>query len=101
NIHRDVPVIKLTVYPTASTNQNVTVTTSVYSRINLIAEKMAFGFHESSYFDDNGDPLLPVVIAENNGWISFYAKDEAGNETVKQIEITNIDRNRPVITLTG
>lgn len=101
NIHRDVPVIKLMVFPTASTNQNVTVTTAVYSPVNLVAKKMAFGFHESSYFEFYGDPLLPEIAAVDNGWISFYAKDEAGNETVKQIEIANIDRNRPVITLKG
>ncbi|GAA0136795.1 hypothetical protein YSY43_36360 [Paenibacillus sp. YSY-4.3] len=101
NIHRDVPIIKLTVFPTVSTNQNVTVTTSVYSPVNLVAAKMTFGLQDAAYFEHNGDPLLPEVVAVDNGWISFYAKDEAGNETVKQIEITNIDRNRPVITLTG
>ncbi|MFD3260601.1 S-layer homology domain-containing protein [Paenibacillus lentus] len=101
NIHRDVPVIKLTVFPTVPTNQNVTVTASVYSRVHLAAEKMAFGFQDASYFANNGDPLLSEVIAADNGWISFYAKDEAGNETVKQIEITNIDREKPTIALLG
>lgn len=101
NIYRDVPIITLTVFPTVSTNQNVTVTTSVYSPVNLVAEKMVFGLQDAAYFEHNGEPLLPEIVAMDNGWISFYAKDEAGNETVKQIEITNIDRTRPVITLTG
>lgn len=101
NIHRDVPVIKLNVFPTAPTNQNVSVTASVYSVVSLVTKKMALGFHDAAYFENNGESLLPEMSAVDNGWISFYAKDEAGNEIVKQIEITNIDRERPTIRLIG
>src|SRR5690606_24964358 len=36
-----------------------------------------------------------------NGWVSVYVHDIAGNAAVNQIEVVNIDRVKPVITLNG
>lgn len=103
NIHRLEPVISLTLFPTEPTQGPVTVTASVYSPIDIADRKMALGLHDAAFFHSEGEPWSekqPIEV-QDNGWISFYATDKAGNETVKQLEITNIDREKPVITLIG
>lgn len=103
NIHRLEPVISLTLFPTEPTQGLVTVTASVYAPIDIADRKMALGLHDAAFFHSEGEPWSekhPIEV-QDNGWISFYATDTAGNETVKQLEITNIDREKPVITLIG
>ena len=103
NIHRLEPVISLTLFPTEPTQGPVTVTASVYSPIDIADRKMALGRHDAAFFHSEGEPWSekqPLEV-QDNGWISLYATDTAGNETVKQLEITNIDREKPIITLLG
>ncbi|NGP58241.1 DUF5011 domain-containing protein [Paenibacillus thiaminolyticus] len=101
NIHRLEPVISLTLFPTEPTQGPVTVTASVYSPIDIADRKMALGLHDADFFHSEGEPWSQPIEVQDNGWISFYATDTAGNETVKQLEITNIDREKPVIILIG
>lgn len=101
NIHRLEPVISLTLFPTEPTQGPVTVTASVYSPIDIADRKMALGLHDAAFFHSEGEPWSQPIEVQDNGWISFYATDTAGNETVKQLEITNIDREKPVIILIG
>ncbi|WCR26701.1 S-layer homology domain-containing protein [Paenibacillus thiaminolyticus] len=101
NIHRLEPVISLTLFPTEPTQGPVTVTASVYSPIDIADRKMALGLHDAAFFHSEGEPWAQPIEVQDNGWISFYATDTAGNETVKQLEITNIDREKPVIILIG
>ncbi|MGG4396599.1 S-layer homology domain-containing protein [Paenibacillus thiaminolyticus] len=101
NIHRLEPVISLTLFPTEPTQGPVTVTASVYAPIDIADRKMALGLHDAAFFHSEGEPWSQPIEVQDNGWISFYATDTAGNETVKQLEITNIDREKPVIILIG
>ncbi|MBH5319043.1 S-layer homology domain-containing protein [Paenibacillus sp. GSMTC-2017] len=101
------PTIKFHKNPEHSTRGNVTVTASVYeyeSGIDVV--KYDLGQHDSNYFANAG--TIPVVVdgktnivLSDNGWISVYAKDKVGNETVEQLKIENIDREKPVIALKG
>lgn len=103
NIYKLEPVISLTLFPTEPTQGPVTVTASVYSPIDIADRKTALGLRDAAFFYSEGEPWeekRPIEM-QDNGWISFYATDMAGNETVKQLEITNIDREKPVITLLG
>ena len=106
NIDRVKPVIELKA-PTDPTNRDVEVTVAVDdAELGLAEVKYAFGRHDAAYFTNNGTALdvsnLPAQITvTDNGWLTVYAKDQAGNETIEQIEIKNIDRVKPVITLIG
>ncbi|MEG8984234.1 hypothetical protein, partial [Acinetobacter baumannii] len=46
-------------------------------------------------------PQGGTFTAFNNGWYTWYASDRAGNETVQYIEIGNIDRASPTLSLTS
>lgn len=89
----------------AWTNQNVEVTVTASDSESGLAElKYASGKYDATDFPADGQPLDPTdarITITENGWVSVYAKDNAGNETVEQFEITNIDRVKPVITLLG
>ena len=106
NIDKVKPVIGLKA-PTAPTNGDVEVTVEVADAESGLAEvKYAFGRHDAAYFATNGTALdvsnLPAQITvTDNGWLTVYAKDQVGNEAIEQIEIKNIDRVKPVITLIG
>ncbi|KOR76346.1 S-layer homology domain-containing protein [Paenibacillus solani] len=101
NIYKEVPVIQLTSSPSVPTQGVVTVTASVYAPIPLIERKLAMGQKETAYFHTEGDAWTEQLEIFENGWVSYYVRDQAGNETVKQLEITNIDHEKPVITLLG
>jgi len=106
NVDRVKPVIELKA-STDPTNRDVEVTVAVDDAESGLAEvKYAFGQQDLDYFANNGIALdvsnLPAQITvTENGWLTVYAKDRAGNETIEQIEIKNIDRVKPVITLIG
>ena len=98
NIFRDEPLIQLTAQPTAPTKGDVTVTASVYAASGIDLVKYDFGQRDSSYFSGNGKvwaDLSDPVTVPDNGWLSVYVKDKAGNEKVEQIEIKNIERDPP------
>ena len=104
NVDRVKPVIELKA-STDPTNRDVEVTVAVDdAELGLAEVKYAFGRHDAAYFTNNGTALdvsnLPAQITvTDNGWLTVYAKDQAGNETIEQIEIKNIDRVKPVIEL--
>ncbi|WP_341279248.1 S-layer homology domain-containing protein [Paenibacillus sp. FSL H8-0537] len=91
----DAPVISIIPSTTAQTNDPVTlnVTTSTYGIGNsLYSLKWLPGDHNASAFAGAGTDILAsgsfdVAI---NGSYTVYAKDLAGNETVKKIEVVNI-----------
>lgn len=104
HIFKTGPTILLTPLTTAPTNQPVTVTANVYAQAGLAIVKYDFGQHDEAYFATAGLPLNlndPQIIVTGNGWVSIYAEDLAHNQIVEQIEITNIDKVKPVITLLG
>ncbi|MUG68723.1 DUF5011 domain-containing protein [Paenibacillus campinasensis] len=96
------PSIALRVDDTAWTGSNVTVTADVYDLASGIdTQKWAAGDQPVSYFGQSGASLNGTFEASENGVYTVYARDMAGNETVATIEIDNIDREKPIITLTG
>ncbi|PAK52042.1 hypothetical protein CHH75_13515 [Paenibacillus sp. 7541] len=101
NIFKDKPVIQLAASPTVPTKDNVTVTASVYAPNPIVDRKLAYGQLDKAYFSHGGDLWSDQLEVHDNGWITYYVRDHAGNEALKQLEITNIDREKPVITLLG
>ncbi|OLS41324.1 Ig-like domain-containing protein [Bacillus sp. MRMR6] len=77
NIDKVAPVITVFTYNTSPTNQDVIVTAET-NEGTLNARSHTF---------------------TENGSFDFIATDEAGNETVETITITNIDKTAPVITI--
>ncbi|WP_053361178.1 Ig-like domain-containing protein [Bacillus sp. FJAT-27251] len=77
NIDKVAPVITVIDYNTSPTNKDVVVTAKT-NEGTLNATSHTF---------------------TENGSFDFIATDEAGNETVKTITITNIDKTAPVITV--
>ncbi|GAS80741.1 S-layer homology domain-containing protein [Paenibacillus amylolyticus] len=106
NISTVGPTIQWTINSSEPTRENVSVTADVYAQNGIDLVKYALGKQDSSYFAAAGTPLVIVngtagIVVVDNGWMTIYAKDQSGNETVKQVEITSIDRNKPTITLVG
>ena len=101
NIDKTAPTISLSQNPTYWTNGNVTVTANITetgSGINT--RKWAAGNQNTSYFANSGTTITSnSFTATSNGTYTFYVKDNAGNESVKTITISNIDKVAPTISL--
>ena len=95
NIDKTVPSITLTPSTTAATNADVTVTASITDNVSVAVKKWAVGSQVASYFTAGGTALDVSFTAGSNGTYTVYAKDTAGNETIKTIEISNIDTTAP------
>ncbi|WP_010277949.1 leucine-rich repeat protein [Paenibacillus senegalensis] len=106
------PEITLTASPQTPTNGDVTVKAIITDNHSGVEEmKWAHGQHDAAYFTGAGGAGTPEgevipgspasITVTENGWISVYARDVAGNTTVEQLQISNIDRKAPVITLQG
>ncbi|WP_282940368.1 S-layer homology domain-containing protein [Paenibacillus sp. RC67] len=107
-IVRDVPGLELSFSPSGLTNGQVTVsvTATVYweEKGNSLQLKWADGIRDAAYFAASGNDL---IVSENkasfaifnNGIYSVYAKDLAGNHSIETIDIQNISRTKPTISL--
>lgn len=60
--------------------------------------KWASGERTADYFDDNGTEYTEAIEVDNNGTYTIYSRDNVGNSIVKVINVTNIDREAPVIS---
>ncbi|MHA7965500.1 hypothetical protein ACX93W_15310, partial [Paenibacillus sp. CAU 1782] len=108
NIFRQAPELTLTPSPSAPTNGNVVVgiEASVAGEAagNSLAElRAAKGDQAAAYFiGGGGEDVLSAAefIADENGTYSVYARDAAGNDKVETIEVSNIFRQAPELTLT-
>ncbi len=83
-IDKTPPVISFNPYLTTPTNQNITVSVSL---------------SDGQPVDSAGQPVANTWTFTENGSHTFYAKDLAGNISEKTVEITNIDKVPPVITI--
>ncbi|MGG1518244.1 leucine-rich repeat protein [Paenibacillus oryzisoli] len=102
NIDRNVPTIDLTGSPTSSTNGDVTVTVAAYANSGIGELKWAAGNEGTVFFMTGGEAIVGnAFTVTSNGTYTVYARDNAGNEAVEMITISNIDRNVPTIDLTG
>lgn len=89
NIDREPPVVEsCAIVPEELTNQSVDITIT------------ATDSSEISYrIDENEWQSTPVFTVEENGIYQMYVKDQAGNQTMKIVEVTNIDKDGPQISL--
>lgn len=100
NVDGSGPEIELTKdidSPTVKVGVRVSVTDA--NDISLI--KYAQGSKNISYFASSGTTINNMTIEYfvENGVYTFYSKDELGNESVKEISITNIDLDAPEISI--
>ncbi len=92
-----VPTVVLSQNPTTPTNTNVTITAVIDGTGSDITKtKWAKGNQNTSYFTNNGIILInDEFIVDENDTYTVYAKDAYNNESVKTIDITNIDKTAP------
>ncbi|MBO0587627.1 hypothetical protein I2484_10040, partial [Sporosarcina sp. E16_8] len=96
NIDDIPPTIKLTANPTTPTNQDVTITAEIEDSSDIQVKKWMSGYQNISFFNEGGNEFLDSSFKVSvNGVYTVYAKDEAGNESIQTITITNIDRIPP------
>lgn len=93
------PVITLTPNTTSPTNQNVEIMINITDSDSGVAiKKYAEGFPAAAYFATGG-LYIPSdyysIYATRNGMWTVYAKDNAGNEVINTITISNIDKEAP------
>ncbi|RDV32056.1 hypothetical protein C7B89_10055 [Lysinibacillus capsici] len=95
------PNLLYTLTPNEATNQNVTVqinATDTISGVKLL--KWAEGTQSKSYFTTGGTEFTNSFTANENGQYTIYARDNAGNETLLSVIVSNIDRIVPDVSLT-
>ena len=95
------PNLLYTLTPNEATNQNVTVqinATDTISGVKLL--KWAEGTQSKSYFTTGGTEFTNSFTANENGQYTVYARDNAGNETLLSVIVSNIDRIVPDVSLT-
>lgn len=99
NIDKSVPNIILTASTYDWTNQNIIVSAAISDTYSgVLIKKWAEGNRDVSYFKTSGTNLDTSFVVSNNAIYSVYAKDNAGNEIVKTINIGNIDKVNPTIS---
>ncbi len=81
--------------------QKVTLMVSAKDDGKVDALVYAEGSQKASYFKKNGKGLAnpSTITITENGTYTFYAVDGLGNETVQEIQITNIDKTAPDIEI--
>lgn len=100
-IDKIAPSLDLSQTPASWTNQDVTIVATASSTSGIALKKWAAGSRSVSYFSSSGTVLSGSSFnVSDNGTYTVFAKDEAGNEAVQTIEVSNIDETVPVITLT-
>ena len=101
NIDSTGPVITVT-GDLVTPKQKVTLLISATDDGEVDSLLYEVGSKKADYFKKNGKGLKnPTTITfDENGKYTFYAVDALGNETIKEIEITNIDKTAPDIEIT-
>jgi len=95
------PVITLAPSTITWTNQNVTVNISATSQNGISVTKWASGNQSLSYFNTAGTNVtVGYFMASTNGIYTVYVKDNIGNDSVKTITISNIDKTAPTLSIT-
>ena len=101
NIDSTGPVITVT-GDLVTPKQKVTLLISAKDDGEVDSLLYEVGSKKADYFKKNGKGLKNpgTITIEENGKYTFYAVDGLGNETIKEIEITNIDKTAPDIEIT-
>ena len=81
--------------------QKVNLMVSAKDNYFVDTVKWAKGSQNSSYFQKNGTEIdnSSIVTIEENGVYTFYAVDRVGNESVVEVEVTNIDKEAPNVVI--
>ena len=100
NIDSTGPVITVT-GDLVTPKQKVTLLISAKDDGEVDSLLYEVGSKNADYFKKNGKGLKnpSTITIEENGKYTFYAVDGLGNETIKEIEITNIDKTAPNIEI--
>ena len=100
NIDSTGPVITIT-GDLVTPKQKVTLLISAKDDGEVDSLLYEVGSKKADYFKKNGKGLKnpSTITIEENGKYTFYAVDGLGNETIKEIEITNIDKTAPDIEI--
>lgn len=98
------PTISLTVKDTLPTNSTVKVTFKATDASGIKTAKWAKGNQKTSYFSKKGTTVklsksTCTVSIKENGIYTFYAIDKAGNTKINKLEIKNIDKKSPTVSL--
>lgn len=91
NIDKIKPELILTASTLDKTNQDVVITAKATDNGKVVSITLPDG--------KKVDKDTAEFIARENGKYEFKTIDEAGNETIKSMEITNINKEKPVITI--
>ena len=88
-----------------STTPRRQLTIQLVGTDNLEIDKVGYvvGSQNASYFENGGGTYLAnkgVITVTENGIYTIAAVDKVGNVTVKQIQVTNIDRTAPNVIIT-
>ena len=102
NIDENAPEIEVSAdFENPKQKVNVRVLASDDQEVYLV--RWAKGRRTTSYFneEDKGNTIVngSTIQISENGVYTIYASDEAGNETLKEVEITNIDLDAPELTI--
>ncbi|WJH32739.1 Ig-like domain repeat protein [Paenibacillus sp. CC-CFT747] len=108
NIYRTKPEIQLSPSPVSPTNGSVSVLVdakAIGSGNTIATIKWAEGNQEAGYFHQGGTEVstggsIPSFEAAANGVYTVYVKDAAGNEELRSIQVENIVKTAPQLTLT-
>jgi|GEM_PF-1071563 len=101
NIDREAPTLTLTPSTTAPTSEDITVTAIAEDNAGIGKLLWAVGEQDASYFEmGNGTLFEETFLVSANGTYTVYAEDALGNYTLKTIQVTNILRQAPSVTLT-
>ncbi|WP_181592613.1 immunoglobulin-like domain-containing protein [Paenibacillus sp. YN15] len=90
-------IAALTKSSDAWTNQDVTVTASINDGkgSGISVTKYVYGEASEAAFQLQGIIFNGSFTVQENGVYTVYARDEAGNGSIKTVEITNIDKQAP------
>ena len=100
NIDKEAPTIEA-LGDFTTPKQKVMVTIKANDNYNVDMVKWAKGKQNKKYFKDSGERVTNPgsFNVEENGIYTIYAVDRVGNETIKEIEISNIDKEAPNIII--
>ncbi len=99
-IDRLLPTITLTPSTTAATGNNVTISAAVNGTgSEIVLQRWCLGEQTGGYVAESGVDFTGSFQAITNGIHTVYAKDRAGNDAVKTITVSNIDKELPSVTL--
>ena len=95
-IDKDAPVVEVTGNASDWTDQNVI--------LNVVPGSDASGIASVMYQLDGGEWTAVAdgkIELENNGTVTVKVTDVAGNETLQEIVVDKIDKEAPVVAVTG